>query len=165
MQIQFDLVFSRYHCWKPIRISQSLSPRNRRPVCYVTDFSARFLDEISTMTTVNIPIIRGLISIISSTAFAMCRRYVVLFTTSNELPKTVSNDKCQTFPHSIRSVSVPTGTLTFSRQVLNVDNCNWSASTALLTRLHISQEGTIEDFGDGMLQVRIKITGIEFYTF
>ncbi|MEQ2308996.1 hypothetical protein AMECASPLE_034066, partial [Ameca splendens] len=47
----------------------------------------------------------------------------------------------------------PTGLVTFSRQRLDKPP-NWKSSQTLLTRLHITCEGTIEDDGYGMLQVR-----------
>ncbi|XP_032430643.1 poly(ADP-ribose) glycohydrolase isoform X2 [Xiphophorus hellerii] len=46
----------------------------------------------------------------------------------------------------------PTGLVTFSRQRLDKPP-NWKSSPTLLTRLHITCEGTIEDDGYGMLQV------------
>ncbi|MEQ2276761.1 hypothetical protein XENORESO_008321, partial [Xenotaenia resolanae] len=46
----------------------------------------------------------------------------------------------------------PTGLVTFSRQRLDKPP-NWKSSQTLLTRLHITCEGTIEDDGYGMLQV------------
>uniref|UniRef100_A0A3P9MWB8 poly(ADP-ribose) glycohydrolase n=1 Tax=Poecilia reticulata TaxID=8081 RepID=A0A3P9MWB8_POERE len=46
----------------------------------------------------------------------------------------------------------PTGLVTFSRQRLDKPP-NWKSSPTLLTRLHITSEGTIEDDGYGMLQV------------
>lgn len=46
----------------------------------------------------------------------------------------------------------PTGLVTFSRQILD-KHPNWKSSQTLLTRLHITSEGTIEDDGYGMLQV------------
>ncbi|KAJ8418233.1 hypothetical protein AAFF_G00139420 [Aldrovandia affinis] len=46
----------------------------------------------------------------------------------------------------------PTGLVTFTRQCLN-SFPKWESSKALLTRLHITCEGTIEDQGHGMLQV------------
>ncbi|KAJ8360269.1 hypothetical protein SKAU_G00167940 [Synaphobranchus kaupii] len=46
----------------------------------------------------------------------------------------------------------PTGLVTFTRQGLN-SFPKWESSQTLLTRLHITCEGTIEDQGYGMLQV------------
>ncbi|XP_043958689.1 poly(ADP-ribose) glycohydrolase-like isoform X1 [Gambusia affinis] len=46
----------------------------------------------------------------------------------------------------------PTGLVTFSRRRLDKPP-NWKSSPTLLTRLHITCEGTIEDDGYGMLQV------------
>ncbi|KAM4526723.1 poly(ADP-ribose) glycohydrolase [Fundulus diaphanus] len=46
----------------------------------------------------------------------------------------------------------PTGLVTFSRQTLDKPP-DWKCSQTLLTRLHITCEGTIEDDGYGMLQV------------
>ncbi|MED6286580.1 hypothetical protein CHARACLAT_007458, partial [Characodon lateralis] len=46
----------------------------------------------------------------------------------------------------------PTGLVTFSRQRLDKPP-NWKSSQTLLTRLHVTCEGTIEDDGYGMLQV------------
>ncbi|XP_040906517.1 poly(ADP-ribose) glycohydrolase [Toxotes jaculatrix] len=46
----------------------------------------------------------------------------------------------------------PKGLVTFTRQTLNSPP-NWESSQTLLTRLHITCEGTIEDDGYGMLQV------------
>ncbi|XP_054898593.1 poly(ADP-ribose) glycohydrolase-like [Poeciliopsis prolifica] len=46
----------------------------------------------------------------------------------------------------------PTGLVTFRRQRLDKPP-NWKSSPTLLTRLHITCEGTIEDDGYGMLQV------------
>nr|XP_046257073.1 poly(ADP-ribose) glycohydrolase [Scatophagus argus]XP_046257074.1 poly(ADP-ribose) glycohydrolase [Scatophagus argus]XP_046257075.1 poly(ADP-ribose) glycohydrolase [Scatophagus argus]XP_046257076.1 poly(ADP-ribose) glycohydrolase [Scatophagus argus] len=48
--------------------------------------------------------------------------------------------------------SKPKGLVTFTRQMLN-NSPNWESSQTLLTRLHITCEGTIEDDGYGMLQV------------
>ncbi|XP_028651315.1 poly(ADP-ribose) glycohydrolase isoform X1 [Erpetoichthys calabaricus] len=46
----------------------------------------------------------------------------------------------------------PTGLVTFTRQSLS-SFPKWESSKTLLTRLHITSEGTIEDQGYGMLQV------------
>ncbi|XP_058478004.1 poly(ADP-ribose) glycohydrolase [Solea solea] len=46
----------------------------------------------------------------------------------------------------------PTGLVTFTRKGLDKP-LNWKSSETLLTRLHITCEGTIEDDGYGMLQV------------
>ncbi|XP_061788140.1 poly(ADP-ribose) glycohydrolase-like [Nerophis lumbriciformis] len=46
----------------------------------------------------------------------------------------------------------PTGLLTFTRETLD-DPPDWESSQTLLTKLHITCEGTIEDDGYGMLQV------------
>ncbi|KAF7655915.1 hypothetical protein LDENG_00048490 [Lucifuga dentata] len=46
----------------------------------------------------------------------------------------------------------PKGLVTFTRQTLS-SSPNWESSQTLLTRLHITCEGTIEDDGYGMLQV------------
>ncbi|KAM8889483.1 poly(ADP-ribose) glycohydrolase isoform 2-T4 [Synchiropus picturatus] len=46
----------------------------------------------------------------------------------------------------------PTGLLTFTRKCLD-EPVDWKSSETLLTRLHITCEGTIEDDGHGMLQV------------
>ena len=48
--------------------------------------------------------------------------------------------------------TIPTGTITFTRQVCR-DPPQWDKCTAKLTKLHITSEGTIEDNGHGMLQV------------
>ena len=48
--------------------------------------------------------------------------------------------------------TVPTGTLTFSRQVCT-ESPQWGKCSAKLSKLHITSEGTIEDNGHGMLQV------------
>ncbi|XP_054605219.2 poly(ADP-ribose) glycohydrolase isoform X3 [Nothobranchius furzeri] len=47
---------------------------------------------------------------------------------------------------------IPTGLVTFSRRKLEKP-LNWKSSKTLLTKLHITCEGTIEDDGYGMLQV------------
>ena len=47
---------------------------------------------------------------------------------------------------------VPTGVLTFKRQVVR-DGPKWETSQATLTRLHVTSAGMIEDEGAGMLQV------------
>lgn len=47
---------------------------------------------------------------------------------------------------------MPTGLVTFTRKKL-LDPPDWESSETLLTRLHITCEGTIEDDGYGMLQV------------
>uniref|UniRef100_A0A3Q3AQV1 poly(ADP-ribose) glycohydrolase n=1 Tax=Kryptolebias marmoratus TaxID=37003 RepID=A0A3Q3AQV1_KRYMA len=47
---------------------------------------------------------------------------------------------------------LPTGLVTFSRRRLDKPP-NWKSSKTLLTKLHITCEGTIEDDGYGMLQV------------
>ena len=49
--------------------------------------------------------------------------------------------------------TVPTGTITFRRQLVK-DFPEWEKSTKHLTKLHVTAEGTIEDEGSGMLQVR-----------
>lgn len=46
----------------------------------------------------------------------------------------------------------PTGLVTFTRKSLD-EPLNWKSSETLLTKLHITSEGTIEDDGYGMLQV------------
>ncbi|XP_074520033.1 poly(ADP-ribose) glycohydrolase [Halichoeres trimaculatus] len=46
----------------------------------------------------------------------------------------------------------PTGLVTFTRKSLDKP-LNWKSSQTLLTKLHITCEGTIEDDGSGMLQV------------
>lgn len=46
----------------------------------------------------------------------------------------------------------PTGLVTFTRKSLDKP-LNWKSSETLLTKLHITCEGTIEDDGHGMLQV------------
>ncbi|KAM3605799.1 uncharacterized protein V6R79_005005 [Siganus canaliculatus] len=48
--------------------------------------------------------------------------------------------------------NMPTGVVTFTRQVLNSPP-NWQSSQKELTKLHITYKGTIEDNGYGMLQV------------
>lgn len=47
---------------------------------------------------------------------------------------------------------MPTGLVTFTRKKLD-NKPDWKSSQTLLTRLHITCEGTIEENGDGMLQV------------
>ena len=48
----------------------------------------------------------------------------------------------------------PTGLVTFTRQSVPRSNTpRWASSTKALPRLHISSTGTIEDNGEGMLQV------------
>ncbi|XP_062510485.1 poly(ADP-ribose) glycohydrolase-like isoform X2 [Corticium candelabrum] len=46
----------------------------------------------------------------------------------------------------------PIGTVTFERRVLN-DNPSWDKCESLMSKLHVTSEGTIEDIGDGLLQV------------
>ncbi|XP_066535232.1 poly(ADP-ribose) glycohydrolase isoform X2 [Hoplias malabaricus] len=50
------------------------------------------------------------------------------------------------------TASEPTGLVTFTRQSLN-SFPKWESSATQLTRLYITYEGTIEDQGNGMLQV------------
>ncbi len=50
------------------------------------------------------------------------------------------------------TTSMPEGVLTFQRQVLE-DPPTWGSSQTLLTKLHVTSQGTIEDNGHGMLQV------------
>ena len=52
-------------------------------------------------------------------------------------------------------VVVPTGTVTFKRQLLK-EFPKWDQSNRQLTRVHVSSQGTIEDDGIGMLQVCIE---------
>lgn len=48
----------------------------------------------------------------------------------------------------------PTGTLTFTRQVVNeADFPNWDVAQETLRDLYISSEGTIEKEGHGLLQM------------
>lgn len=50
--------------------------------------------------------------------------------------------------------TAPTGVVTFSRYyVVKEALPNWAEVQSKLPRLHISSEGTIEDEGQGMLQV------------
>lgn len=51
---------------------------------------------------------------------------------------------------------VPTGVVTFTRQCIEKFP-NWKNLETSLTDIHVSAEGTIEDDGDGLLQVRINI--------
>ena len=46
------------------------------------------------------------------------------------------------------------GVLTFKRQLIQHGPA-WETSVATLTRIHVSSKGTIEDDGQGMLQVQI----------
>ncbi|KAJ1091696.1 hypothetical protein NDU88_004813 [Pleurodeles waltl] len=46
-----------------------------------------------------------------------------------------------------------TGLVTFERRKLSCKPKNWSKSRAKFTKLHVSREGTIEEKGEGMLQV------------
>ena len=48
--------------------------------------------------------------------------------------------------------STPTGSITFTRQVCT-NLPHWDKCTAPLSKLHVTSEGTIEDNGQGMLQV------------
>lgn len=53
-------------------------------------------------------------------------------------------------------ITVPTGVVTFTRRSINEENFpNWAECTDTFdtTPLHVSDEGTIEDDGDGLLQV------------
>ncbi len=55
-------------------------------------------------------------------------------------------------------VLVPTGAVTYQRQCIKKDKFpDWRDSRKKLCRLHVSNEGTIEDFGSGMLQVRFPL--------
>ena len=67
---------------------------------------------------------------------------------------TVQAAKLQCIFHYFTRVTstIPTGTITFTRQVCT-DPPQWDKCTAKLTRLHITSEGTIEENGQGMLQV------------
>ena len=62
-------------------------------------------------------------------------------------------NKLQCLVHYFERVtkSVPTGTVTFTRQVLQSPP-NWE-SQSQFTRLHVTSDGTIEDNGYGMLQM------------
>ncbi len=51
------------------------------------------------------------------------------------------------------TTSMPEGVLTFQRQVLE-DPPQWGKSQTPLRRLHVTSQGTIENNGHGMLQVR-----------
>ncbi|KAM9424270.1 poly(ADP-ribose) glycohydrolase [Pholidichthys leucotaenia] len=63
-------------------------------------------------------------------------------------------EKLKTLMCYFRSVTeqVPTGLVTYTRRSLDKP-LNWKSSQTLLTKLHITCEGTIEDDGYGMLQV------------
>nr|XP_057917014.1 poly(ADP-ribose) glycohydrolase-like isoform X3 [Doryrhamphus excisus] len=63
-------------------------------------------------------------------------------------------EKLKTLLCYFRSVTEqkPTGLVTFTRKTLD-DPPDWESSQTLLTKLHITCEGTIEDDGYGMLQV------------
>ncbi|XP_017288696.1 poly(ADP-ribose) glycohydrolase isoform X2 [Kryptolebias marmoratus] len=63
-------------------------------------------------------------------------------------------EKLKTLMSYFKSVTrqMPTGLVTFSRRRLDKPP-NWKSSKTLLTKLHITCEGTIEDDGYGMLQV------------
>lgn len=51
---------------------------------------------------------------------------------------------------------MPVGTVTFERRALNDLKSyeEWLSTSETFTKLHVSQNGTIEDYGSGMLQVR-----------
>ena len=49
---------------------------------------------------------------------------------------------------------MPVGVVTFHRQVLATPP-QWEKSSTLLSQLHMDSEGTIEDNGQGMLQVMV----------
>ena len=53
---------------------------------------------------------------------------------------------------------MPEGVVTFHRQVLATPP-QWEKSSSLLSRLHVDSEGTIEDDGQGMLQVNVACPG------
>ena len=50
---------------------------------------------------------------------------------------------------------MPNGTITFKRQFIT-DFPDWQRSSSKLSRLHVTCAGTIEDNGQGMLQVVIS---------
>ena len=55
---------------------------------------------------------------------------------------------------SFHNISVPKGTVTFQRQCILPDKFpDWANMETTLTDLHVAAEGTIEDDGDGLLQV------------
>lgn len=50
---------------------------------------------------------------------------------------------------------MPTGLVTFTRQCVgHIDFPKWDSLDTPLRDLHVSSEGTIEDDGEGLLQVR-----------
>lgn len=50
---------------------------------------------------------------------------------------------------------MPTGLVTFTRQCVgHIDFPKWDTLDTTLRGLHVSSEGTIEDDGEGLLQVR-----------
>lgn len=51
---------------------------------------------------------------------------------------------------------VPTGTVSFKRQVLDKPP-RWESCQNRLTQLHVTAQGTIEDDGNGMLQVSFNV--------
>ena len=77
-----------------------------------------------------------------------------LFTGKRVYINSVRAAKLKCIFHYFKCVtsSMPTGVLTFTRQVCS-DPPQWDKCTANLTKLHVTSEGTIEDDGHGMLQV------------
>lgn len=63
-------------------------------------------------------------------------------------------EKLKTLMYYFKTVTeeMPNGLVTFTRRSLE-NPVDWRSSEKLLTRLHITSEGTIEDDGQGMLQV------------
>lgn len=60
--------------------------------------------------------------------------------------------KCLFYYFARVTAMMPEGTVTFARQVL-VNPPQWDRSTSTFTKLHIDSKGTIENEGQGMLQV------------
>ncbi|XP_069686554.1 poly(ADP-ribose) glycohydrolase isoform X2 [Periplaneta americana] len=68
----------------------------------------------------------------------------------------VKPEKLKCLLHYFRRVctKAPDGVVTFTRRYLNHNNLpHWDRSQKLLTKLHITSQGTIEDDGGGLLQV------------
>ena len=75
----------------------------------------------------------------------------------------VRANKLQCLFHYFTRVTskMPEGTVTFTRQVCT-DPPQWDKSDATFTRLHVNSTGTIEDSGQGMLQVLLLLILIDY---
>lgn len=79
-----------------------------------------------------------------------------LFRGTKDVVSEVKTEKLKTLLNYFRRIlkNTPTGTLTYTRKVLTEEDCpQWEKCTSGVCDLYTVSEGTIEDNGDGFLQV------------